>query len=162
MAVTGPAVDGDVLDHASASLTVDVRDMDASVQWYSRVFGTEPVHRGTDTSFDGASTSFAVFVLAGLKVFLSATGAEHDDCDHESHPPTLVFMTRRPLAELRRVLDSRGAIFRADEVVEGFPADDDGVRAGRNAEFLWFYDPDGNKMEFCRVLQGMSSSEAPA
>lgn len=36
---------------------------------------------------------------------------------------------------------------------EGFPADADGVRAGRNAEFLWFYDLDGNKLEFCRVLK---------
>jgi hypothetical protein len=61
-------------------------------------------------------------------------------------------MTRRPLAELRHVLERRGAVFRADEVVEGFPVDADGVRAGRNAEFLWFYDLDGNKMEFCRVL----------
>ncbi|WP_233213373.1 hypothetical protein, partial [Mycobacterium hubeiense] len=90
--------------------------------------------------------------LAGMKVFLSETGAEVG-CDHESHPPTLVFMTRRPLAELRHVLECRGALFRDDEVVEGFPADGDGVRAGRNAEFLWFYDLDGNKMEFCRVLK---------
>lgn len=145
------AFDGDVLDHTSASLTVHVRDLDASVRWYSSVFGTQPVHRGTDTSLDGASTSFAVFVLAGMKVFLSETGDEPADCDHDTHPPTLVFMTRRPLAELRHVLDSRGALF-SDETVDGFPADADGVRAGRNAEFLWFYDLDGNKMEFCRVL----------
>jgi len=146
------ASDEDVLDHAAASLTLHVRDLDASVHWYSSVFGTQPVHRGTDTSLDGATISFAVFVLAGMKVFLSETGAGHVDCDHESHPPTLVFMTRRPLAELRHLLESRGALFRADEVVEGFPVDDAGVRAGRNAEFLWFYDLDGNKMEFCRVL----------
>ncbi|MEE3753053.1 VOC family protein [Mycobacterium intracellulare] len=146
------ASDEDVLDHASASLTLHVRDLDASVRWYSSVFGTRPVHRGTDTSLDGVGTSFAVFLLAGMKVFLSETGADHGDCDHESHPPTLVFMTRRPLGPLRHQIESRGALFR-DETVDGFPADADGVRAGRNAEFLWFYDLDGNKMEFCRVLK---------
>ncbi|WP_102143160.1 hypothetical protein [Mycobacterium hubeiense] len=58
-----PASDDDVLDHASASLTLHVRDLDKSVQWYSSVFRTEAIHRGTDTSLDGTSTSFAVFVL---------------------------------------------------------------------------------------------------
>ncbi len=147
------ASDEDVLDHASASLTLHVRDLDASVRWYSSVFGTQPAHRGTDTSLDGISTAFAVFVLAGMKVFLSEVGADdHVEHDHESHPPTLVFMTRRPLGPLRRQIESRGALFK-DEIVAGFPADADGVRAGRNAEFLWFYDLDGNKLEFCRVLK---------
>jgi hypothetical protein len=43
-------------------------------------------------------------------------------------------------------------LFRDDEVVDGFPADADGVRAGRSAECLWCYDPDGNKLEFCRTF----------
>lgn len=151
-AVNQHVADANVLDHASASLTLHVQHLDTSVQWYSRVFGCEPVHRGSDTSLAGASTSFAAFILAGMKVFLSETGAERIDCGQEHDPPTLVFMTRRPLAHLRPVLEGRGAVFRDDEVVEGFPADADGVRAGRNAEFLWFYDIDGNKMEFCRVI----------
>jgi catechol 2,3-dioxygenase-like lactoylglutathione lyase family enzyme len=142
-----------VLDGASASLTVHVRDLDSSVLWYSNVFGREPVHQGTDSSLDGVSTSFAVFVLAGLKVFLSETGDDRTAEGHTAHPLTLVFMIRKPLGPLRRLLESRGAIFRTEEVVEGFPANADGVRAGRNAEFLWFYDPDGNKMEFCRVVE---------
>jgi catechol 2,3-dioxygenase-like lactoylglutathione lyase family enzyme len=142
----------DVFEGSRASLTLHVRDLDTSVRWYSDVFDTAPVYRGTDTSLDGASTSFAVFVLAGLKVNLSETGRDATAHGLAAHPPTLVFMTRKPLGPLRRVIERRGAIFNEEEVVEGFPADDDGVRAGRNAEFLWFYDPDGNKMEFCRVI----------
>jgi hypothetical protein len=87
-----------------------------------------------------------------MKVFLSETGADPVACGRQHHPPTLVFMTRARLADVRRALEGRGAIFKSDETVEGFPADADGVRAGRHAEFLWFYDPDDNKMEFCRVL----------
>ncbi|TPG37331.1 hypothetical protein EAH80_01440 [Mycobacterium hodleri] len=61
---------------------------------------------------------------------------------------------------MRRVLESRGAHFRDNEVVDGFPTDADGVRAGRSAAFLWFYDPDGNKLEFCRALAGPTASSA--
>nr|WP_133258877.1 hypothetical protein [Mycolicibacter senuensis] len=118
------------------------------------MFGAGPVHRGTDTSREGVSTSFATFVLAGMKVFLSETDLGDEDCGHRHHPPVLVFMTRQSLAGLRRELESRGAHFRDREVVDGFPVDSHGVRGSRNAEFLWFYDPDGNKMEFCRVLAG--------
>lgn len=143
----------EILDHASASVTVHVSDLESAVRWYSTVFGAEPVHRGTDTSLGGVSTSFAMFVLAGMKVFLSETGLDEQDCGHRHHPPNLVFMTRQALAGLRHELEGRGALFRDDEVVDGFPVDAHGVRAGRNAEFLWFYDPDGNKMEFCHVLQ---------
>ncbi len=142
----------DILDDAKASLTLHVSDLDIAVRWYSRVFGTDPVNRGTDVSGAGDSSSFVVFVLAGMKLFLSDTRRTDRPCGREHHPPTVVFMTHRPLSELRRVLESRGAHFRDDEVVDGFPADADGVRASRSAAFLWFYDPDGNKMEFCRVL----------
>jgi len=145
----------DVLDHASASITVHVSNIDVAIDWYTKVFDKQCVHRGTDTSLGGVSTSFAVFSLAGLKVFLSETDLANEDCGHRHHPPVLVFMTRRPLSGLRGELESRGAIFRDDEIVDGFPVDAHGVRAGRNAEFLWLYDPDGNKMEFCRVLQGV-------
>ncbi|MGO9100071.1 MAG: VOC family protein [Mycobacterium sp.] len=148
-----PAPVDDVLDRATASLTVHVSDLDTSVRWYARVFGCEPLHRDTDTSLSGSSTEYAVFHLAGLKVFLSATRTDDEhQCQDEHHPPTLVFMTRHRLAQLRRELEERGALFRDDEVVDGFPVDAEGVRAGRKAEFLWFYDPDGNKMEFCRTL----------
>lgn len=143
----------DVLDHASASITVHVSNIDAAIDWYAKVFDKKLLHRGTDTSLAGVSTSFAVFSLAGLKVFLSEADLSGEDCGHRHHPPVLVFMTRQPLADLRRELEGRGALFRDDEVVDGFPVDAHGVRAGRNAEFLWFYDLDGNRMEFCRVLQ---------
>lgn len=146
----------DVLDHASASLTLHVSDIDVAIGWYTKVFGKELIHRGTDTSRDGESTSFAVFTLAGMKVFLSETDLGGENCGHRHHRPVLVFMTREALSVLRHELEARGAIFRDDEIVDGFPADAHGVRAGRNAEFLWFYDPDGNKMEFCRVLQQVS------
>lgn len=144
--------DGDVLDQAKATLALHVRDLDIAVRWYSRVFGTEPVHRGTDTNTAGDSTSYAVFVLAGLTVFLSEGQADDVACVRDHHPPILVFMTRTPLVTLRDALQHRGAHFKTDEVVAGFPADPHGIRAGRDVEFLWFYDPDGNKMEFCRVL----------
>lgn len=141
-----------ILEDARASLTVHVSDLDAAVDWYSRVFGTTAIHRGTDASLSGDTTSFAIFGLAGLKVFLSETGIPHVDCQLDHHPPVLVFMTPQPLSELRAELELRGANFRDDEVIEGFPVGTEGVRTGRHAEFLWFYDPDGNKMEFCRVL----------
>jgi catechol 2,3-dioxygenase-like lactoylglutathione lyase family enzyme len=141
-----------ILEGGRASLTVHVSELDAAVRWYGDVFGNPAMHRGTDVSLTGDTTSFAVFNLAGMKVFLSETGVQSVDCQVDHHPSTLVFMTRRRLSELRPELALRGAIFRDDEVVDGFPVDEDGVRTGRNAEFLWFYDPDGNKMEFCRVL----------
>jgi catechol 2,3-dioxygenase-like lactoylglutathione lyase family enzyme len=106
----------------TASQTVHVSDLDTSVRWYARVFGCEPLHRDTDTSLSGSSTEYAVFHLAGLKVFLSATRTEDEhQCQDEHHPPTLVFMTRHRLAQLRLELEERGALLRDDEVVDGFP-----------------------------------------
>lgn len=148
----------DVLDGARAFLTIQVSDLERSIRWYSEVFGCEPVSRGADASLDGQTTEFALFSLAGMKVFLSENSSMSGS--REPHSSALVFMTRRRLAQLRHELAERGALFNDDEVVDGFPADADGVRAGRNAEFLWFYDPDGNKMEFCRALPATQDEAA--
>ncbi|EKF21138.1 hypothetical protein C731_4841 [Mycolicibacterium hassiacum DSM 44199] len=43
--------------------------------------------------------------------------------------------------------------FPGDETLEGLPADTDGVRSGRDTEFVWLGAPDGNRFEFCRVLE---------
>ena len=144
--------------HAKAVLTLHVTDLDIALSWYSSVFGVEPVHRGIDVDVAGASTSYAVFVLAGMKVFLSDARGPDAGRRQEHHPPTVVFMTHRPLSELRHLLESRGAHFRDDEVVDGFPTDADGVRTGQSAAFLWFNDPHGNKLAFCRVLVGLDTN----
>ncbi|MCV7280216.1 glyoxalase/bleomycin resistance/dioxygenase family protein [Mycolicibacterium flavescens] len=150
----------DVLEGAGAFLTFHVSDLEASIRWYSAVFRCEPRSRGADASLAGQITEFALFRLAGMNVFLSEDSSMQGPRD--PHSPTLVFMTRQRLAQLRHELAGRGALFNDGEVVEGFPADADGVRAGRNAEFLWFYDPDGNKMEFCRTLPAAPGGAAGA
>ncbi|MGD1257023.1 hypothetical protein ACKUT9_22625 [Mycobacterium seoulense] len=128
-----------------------MRDLDAFVRWYAIVFDAEPVYRGIDTSLDGSSsTSFAVFVLAGLKVFLSEDATAHIPA---ADSPTLVFMTPKPLGPLRRTIERRGAIFDDEKVSEGFPTDADGVRGVATPSSCGSTTRTETKMEFCRVLK---------
>ena len=143
---------GDILTGSRASLTLYVQDVDSAAEWYSAVFGCDPIYRGTDRSLEGAATTVVAFRLAGLKVFLSPAKrpSESQGAARPTHS-TLVFMTTRELKHVHDELASRGAIFDNAEHVDDFPANKDGIRVGRDADFFWFYDPVGNRMEFCRV-----------
>lgn len=139
---------------ADARLTVTVRvsDVARSVEWYRRVFDRDPVLNTVDRSLDGRTTPVAGFRLGGVLVWLSPLPAgTRRNPEHNDRHPTLAVMTRRELAPLYAELVSRGARTRDDDVA-GFPAGADGVRRGRDADFFWIYDPDENRIEFCRAL----------
>jgi catechol 2,3-dioxygenase-like lactoylglutathione lyase family enzyme len=142
-----------MIETMRATLTVRVRDVAAATLWYERVFGTAPIHQTIDRSLDGKTEAISCFRLGGIKVWLSKLppGRSRDPADNDL-APTLTFMTREPLAGVRRRLLERGALVRDDEVKPDFPEDGDGVRQGRDAEFFYIYDPDGNRFEFCRLL----------
>jgi|SRR5690606_22589457 len=154
-------------DPLDAKLDVNLRvaDIDRSRQWYAKVFGTEPIYQGVDRSVDGVATAIVCFRLAGVKCWLyprdPAAPQSHEPQLHEqqlheqqSHGPQsigLAFMTAQPLGPLRKELEARGASF-DDSETPGFPIDEDGVRQGKDAEFIWMLDPDGHHLEFCRAL----------
>jgi catechol 2,3-dioxygenase-like lactoylglutathione lyase family enzyme len=142
------------LDDARPAIALRVNDLDAAVQWYASVFAREPKRRGIDRSLSGATNRFAAFTLAGLTLILSETAS--GTCRY-ADAPTVVFFTRRPLSDISAELVRRGATPDASEV-GGFPAAEDGVRAGHDAEFLWLHDPDGNRLEFCRALSPASQT----
>jgi catechol 2,3-dioxygenase-like lactoylglutathione lyase family enzyme len=137
------------VDPLDSKLDVNLRvaDLDASVEWYGRVFGCEPIYRGVDRTLEGVATSMACFRLGGVKIWL----LPRREAPSPSAPQRvgLAFMTRQRLAPLRALLESRGARF-DDTPIPDFPADAAGVRQGQDAEFMYVLDPDGHKLEFCR------------
>lgn len=142
-----------MIEDMRATVTIRVRDVAAATLWYERVFGTAPIYQAIDRSLDGKAAMISCFRLGGIKVWLSKlpAGRTRQPADNDL-APTFTFMTREPLAGVRRRLLERGAFAREDEVKPDFPADADGVRRGRDAEFFYIYDPDGNRFEFCRML----------
>lgn len=136
----------DPLD-AKLDLNLRVADLESSIAWYGRVFGIEPIYRGEDRSLDGTSVAMACFRLGGVKLWLlpareTATGQQRVG---------VALMTRQPLAPLRNELAARGAAF-DDSELAGFPVDNDGVRRGKDSEFFYLVDPDGHRIEYCRVF----------
>jgi len=142
------------VDPLNARLDVNlrVRDLEASITWYSEVFGTEPIYRGVDRSLDGEAVQMACFRLGKVKLWLLPSDGSEGDTAQPQRPQRigLAFMTPQPLAPLRRELEARGARFDDGELPR-FPAGDDGVRRGWDAEFLYVLDPDGHRLEFSRV-----------
>jgi catechol 2,3-dioxygenase-like lactoylglutathione lyase family enzyme len=142
-----------MIEDMRATLTIRVRDVAAATLWYERVFGTAPIHQTVDRSLDGKTEAISCFRLGGVKVWLSKWPPERNrDAIDNALAPTLAFITREPLAEVRARLIARGALVRDDEVKPDFPEDENGVRQGRDAEFFYIYDLDGNRFEFCRLL----------
>src|SRR5690606_11867762 len=64
-----PTASPDPLD-AKLDVNLRVADLEASVDWYARVFGCEPIYRGVDRTLKGAATSMACFRLGGVKIWL--------------------------------------------------------------------------------------------
>lgn len=138
----------DPLD-AKLDLNVRVADLEASVAWYSRVFGTEPIYRGEDRTLEGRATSMACFRLGGVKLWLLPAKSASEGGQRVG----IALMTRQPLAPLRREFEARGGRF-DDAEMPGFPIDADGVRQGKDAEFFYLLDPDGHRIEYCRTFRG--------
>jgi catechol 2,3-dioxygenase-like lactoylglutathione lyase family enzyme len=141
----------DPLD-AKLDLNLRVANLDASIEWYSRVFGAAPIYRGTDRSLEGAATALACFRIGGVKLWLMPG---REDSTHAQRVG-IALMTRQDLAPLRAELAARGARF-DDGEVPGFPVDLDGIRRGKDAEFFYLLDPDGHRIEYCRTFRGGES-----
>lgn len=135
----------DPLD-ARLDLNLRVTHLEVSIAWYSRVFGTEAIYRGTDRSKAGSSVALACFRLGGIKLWLLPAS----DPEQGRQRVGMALMTRQPLAPLRAQLALRGATFDDGEMV-GFPVESDGVRRGRDSEFFYLLDPDGHRIEYCRT-----------
>ncbi|VCT91337.1 hypothetical protein MHAS_03051 [Mycolicibacterium hassiacum DSM 44199] len=154
--MTGDAVGVDpgavgLLDGARTAPVSPVRNLDASICWCSAVFGCEPLSAGSDTGSVAVRTRCAVYHLAGPWILLSEKTADATLPGRDAARP--VFLTPRRIAEICREPTRRGVRFPGDETLEGLPADTDGVRSGRDTEFVWLGAPDGNRFEFCRVLE---------
>jgi catechol 2,3-dioxygenase-like lactoylglutathione lyase family enzyme len=124
-----------VFDGASMVSTVlRVRDVAASVAWYREKLGLDPVHVGAD----GADHPIAVFEIAGSTVSMwqLPAGRTRVLLDNDSNTYVVVVMNI-DLETVRQTLLERGV-----EVGE--------VQRSANNEFLWFHDPDDNRIEVSR------------
>lgn len=136
---------------AKLDINLWVNDLQHSKKWYSAVFDTKPIFEGEDRSVDGTVvTPMVCFRLGGTKFWLLPKSLA--DAVHHHQSVGLAFMTSQPLAELRQVLEARGAAF-DDTPIPGFPVNDQKIRIGKDAEFIWMVDPDGYQLEFCRVFE---------
>jgi catechol 2,3-dioxygenase-like lactoylglutathione lyase family enzyme len=141
-----------MMEDMRATLSIRVRDVATATLWYERVFGVEPIYQGIDRSLDGKAEAISCFRLGGIKIWLSKMPVDRvRQTSGNDLGATIAFMTRAPLAPLRRQLIERGAEVRADEIKQDFPEDESGIRQGKDAEFFYVYDPDGNRFEFCRL-----------
>ncbi len=123
-------------DAAMVSTVLRVRDVDASVRWYSEKVGVEPIYVGAD----GDEHPFAVYHIAGAVVSLwqLPEGCTRAVADNDTNT-YVVIVVNDGLLELRRSLAENGV-----EV-------GDITRSARN-EFFWFYDLDDNRFEVSRPL----------
>ena len=111
--------------NARLDLNIRVANLDASCEWYERIFGAPPIFKGRDRSLQGAANSMVCFRLGGVKLWLlpDKKGARVSGVQRVG----IALMVRTPLGPLRKELASRGAAF-DDTPLLGFPIDDDGVR----------------------------------
>jgi len=138
---------------ARLDVNIRVSDLERSVAWYARVFDAEPIYRGVDRTLDGAhSTTLVCFRLGRVNVWLLPGGRTEELGAHEHHNLAISFMTPTPLLELRETLEARGARFDDETQNPNFPVGEAGVRVGKDAEFMYVFDPDNNRLEFCRTF----------
>lgn len=125
-------------DASMVATVVRVRDVAASVRWYRDKLGLEPIHVGAD----GPEHPFASYAIAGSVVTLwqLPTGQARDAEDNDRNT-YLVVVINGDLEPARQALIENGV-----DVGE--------VRSSANNEFVWFYDPDGNRFELSRPLPG--------
>jgi catechol 2,3-dioxygenase-like lactoylglutathione lyase family enzyme len=124
-----------IFAEASMAATVlRVRSVEESVGWYRDKLGLEPIHVGED----GPDHPIASFMIAGAVVALwQLAPGETVDPDQVDIGTYVVAVMRDGLQPFRERLLQRG------------------VRVGNisystNNEYLWFYDPDGNRFELSR------------
>jgi catechol 2,3-dioxygenase-like lactoylglutathione lyase family enzyme len=126
-----------IIDDASMVVTIlRVRDVAASVRWYREKLGLEPIHVGDD----GPEHPIAVYAIAGAMVsfWQLPAGQTRDRADNDRNSYVVAVMNG-DFEPVRQTLIERGV-----EVDE--------VRRSANNEFMWFYDPDGNRLELSRPL----------
>ena len=128
-------------------INLRVADLAVSRRWYADVFAAEPIYSGVDRTLEGVGTPMICFRLGGVKVWLLPRKAA-DPRPDGNQAVGLAFMVREPLAPLRRKLAAKGVAF-DDRPTPGFPIDAEGIRIGKDAEFMYVLDPDGHRLEFC-------------
>lgn len=115
---------------------VRVRDVAASVRWYRDTLELEPVRVGAD----GDEHPYAVYSIAGSVVSLwqppAGQSRIRDENDRNSYVAAVM---NSDLETPRRKLLNKGV-----KVGD--------IHRSANNEFLWFYDPDGNRFELTRPL----------
>lgn len=124
-----------IFDDASMVATIlRVRDVAASVQWYREKLGLEPIHVGDD----GPEHPIAAYSIAGATVsFWQLPAGQTRDRKDNDRNSYVVAVMKTPLEPVRQALIDRGV-----EVDE--------IRRSAHNEFVWFYDPDGNRLELSR------------
>ncbi len=135
--------------NAKLDLNLRVRDLTASIDWYTRMFGAPPIYQGVDRALDGAAVQMACFRIGGVKVWLLPRLTDAPTSPTQS--VGMALMTRQPLVEVRRELTRRGAVF-DDSPRPNFNVDENGLRVGLDAEFFYILDPDGHRWEYCRTF----------
>jgi catechol 2,3-dioxygenase-like lactoylglutathione lyase family enzyme len=124
-----------IFAEASMAATVlRVRSVEDSVAWYRDKLGLAPIHVGDD----GPEHPIASFMIAGAVVALwqlapgETIGADEDDIG-----TYVVAVMSDDLQPFRERLVQRGVNVGA-------------ISRSANNEYLWFYDPDGNRFELSR------------
>jgi catechol 2,3-dioxygenase-like lactoylglutathione lyase family enzyme len=129
-------------DASTVMTIVRVRDVTAAVRWYRDNLGLEPMQVGAD----GVEHPFAVYSIAGsvLTLWQLPAGQSRVREDNDRNSYVTVVMDGDLEAPRRQLIDK-------------------GVKVGEihrsaNNEFVWFYDPDGNRFELTRPLAATSPS----
>ena len=114
-------------------ISLDVRDLQASVQFYRKVFAVEPQKQSADyAKFDLAQPSLNFSMVSSRE---APSRVNHFGIEVES--PEIV-------ADWERHLQEQGVLDKVEQSVNCCYAKQDKV---------WFTDPDGNKWEVFTVLE---------
>ena len=127
------------IDH----IAITVADVDATIDWYARVLGAEPLHADL---WRAGNMPVALMQIGGSR--LSVHPASAPASPHAVVPTAgsadVCFRYAGPVGEILTLLEAGGV-----EVLEGpvpRPASD-----GRRGTSVYFRDPDGNLLELLTV-----------